>query len=164
MLRCTAVTSLHLTKARRHLTTNEFAISREEGGCHAPEIYRGYHLNMSFIETCAIQARVYPHYIAISMLDKQHLIQYIATSGLRELIPFRRKVGCEVFLFIGIHKTLYKQGMDNGFGFFNRKIHTFCQHHGFQISWRPGIFPLVGQARQQVFFLVIEFHMTSISH
>jgi hypothetical protein len=55
MLRCTAVTSLHRTKVRKPPTINEFAISHEEGGCHAPEIYHGYYLNMRLIETCTIQ-------------------------------------------------------------------------------------------------------------
>ena len=54
MLRCTAVTSLHRTKARKPPTINEFAISLEERGGHAPEIYHGYHLNMRFIETWCI--------------------------------------------------------------------------------------------------------------
>jgi hypothetical protein len=53
-LRCTAVTSLHRTKAGKPPTTNEFAISHEEGGCHSSEIYHGYLLNMRLIEACTI--------------------------------------------------------------------------------------------------------------
>jgi hypothetical protein len=50
MLRCTAVTSLRRTKPRNPPTINEFAISREGAGCHVPEVYHGYHLNLRLIE------------------------------------------------------------------------------------------------------------------
>ena len=38
MLRCTAVTAFTEQKAREPPTINEFAISREEAGCHTAEI------------------------------------------------------------------------------------------------------------------------------